>query len=135
MIFEDTGRFGSKDACRTADKSISFTDMESLSDALAKRLCAYAGKRVVILGEDERVPAVMTACLKAGVCYVPCGGFVPEKRLETVIEGAGAEAVITTDACAGVHSAGIDAFTVEQILSMPEAGTRKTSALSASIVQ
>ena len=53
MIFEDTGRFGSKDACRTADKSISFTDMESLSDALAKRLCAYAGKRVVILGEDE----------------------------------------------------------------------------------
>jgi amino acid adenylation domain-containing protein len=82
------------------DERLSFAELNAAANRLARllvRMGAGRGGRVVLLLERSAWQVVgVLAAWKAGAAYVPVETWQPVGRVETLIEAAGAAAVVTT---------------------------------------
>ncbi|MET3988073.1 amino acid adenylation domain-containing protein [Streptomyces sp. PvR034] len=88
-----------KTAVIGADTTLTYRELDRISDAVAARLAGYgigAGDRVAVC--LERSPRLITAILgvlKTGAAYVPLDPAYPAQRLRHVTEDAGVRALVS----------------------------------------
>lgn len=94
---------GARPAIKTATGELSYAELDSRANALARRLlevetCRESQPRTgILMGHDAGAIIAMLATLKAGHAYVPLDRYSPPARLQTIIESAGITAVITDE--------------------------------------
>ena len=109
MMKKDTiyGRFSQwasrqPDAVAVAEdsRSVTYRALDMMADAIMAKFCAkrYAAIGVVMSHGIEMV-AAMLAVLKSGAAYVPAESTLPQKRIDYMMENAGADFVITDAYC------------------------------------
>ncbi len=88
-------RFGEKVAYRRDGTGVTFAQLDALSQALAPRLAALSGQRVLVCGDGEiEMLTVMLGCRHAGLSYLPADPRQPLTRLSEMARQAGAGAVV-----------------------------------------
>lgn len=93
--------YATLEAVRAGDRSMSYAELERLSDHLASRLVEHGvrpGDRVgLLLDRTAEQPVAVLGVLKAGAAFVPLDLAFPAARSAFLIEDAGIEVVVNAD--------------------------------------
>jgi amino acid adenylation domain-containing protein len=91
-------------ALRDAERSLTYAELESMADGLARQLRAAGAGRDVLVGvlaeRSVEYVAGLYAVLKAGSAYVPMDPSFPDNRLVEILDDSRAPIVLTTKALA-----------------------------------
>jgi amino acid adenylation domain-containing protein len=91
-------QFGERPAISTPELTLTYAELDALSDRIAEQLVAQTTTDAnigVLLGHDHFAIAGLLACLKAGRPYVPLDSQSPAARLAAIISEAAIELVLT----------------------------------------
>ncbi|MDO5548335.1 MAG: AMP-binding protein [Eubacteriales bacterium] len=82
-------------ACRSLRETMTYGELYSRSENLAKELVHRGTKRVLVYGHKECMMLVaFLACLRAGATYIPCSTGLPHDRLVDIAEASHADLVL-----------------------------------------
>ena len=100
-LFEKAaGHFGDRPALYAGNKTLTFSDLDALSNRVANALLAEgaeAGEPVLFkLRRDWRLLPVMLGILKAGAAFVPIDPTYPQARIDSIQGSSGARMMIVT---------------------------------------
>ncbi|QMU12421.1 amino acid adenylation domain-containing protein [Streptomyces pristinaespiralis] len=90
-------RHGRATAVEDAHGSLSYAELDALSDDIAhrvSRLAAPGAPVAVLMHRSMRLPAVLLGILKSGRPYVPLDDSYPSERLKLVVGDAGCEVAV-----------------------------------------
>ena len=100
LLSESANRYVDKEAIVFQDKSITYGELEKLTNQLAHALIAQGfdrGDRVgLYLNKSIDSVVAIFGILKAGAVYVPLDTFSPAKRLSYIIRNCGIRCLITS---------------------------------------
>lgn len=69
-------------ACRTQRETMTYGELYTRSENLAKVIVQRGAKRVIVYGHKEcSMLVAFAACLRAGAAYIPCSSGLPHDRL------------------------------------------------------
>ena len=92
------GAYGALPAVRAGDRTVTYAELDRLSDRLAARLVdggVRPGDRVGLLVErSAELPISVLGALKAGAAYVPLDPSYPAPRLRYLVDDAGIGVVV-----------------------------------------
>ncbi|MFJ2192252.1 amino acid adenylation domain-containing protein [Kitasatospora sp. NPDC087861] len=118
LVAEQTRSTPDAVAVRTADRTLTFAELDALTDALAHRLVDRGVGPGTVVGVRTRRAAEMTiaqlAVLKAGGAYLPLDPELPDDRTAYVIEDAAVPVLLTQRDLPGPQvPAGVEVLYVE----------------------
>lgn len=81
-------------------RSVTYRELDAMANAIMSKFYAkhYSAVGVVMSHSIEMI-AAMLAVLKSGAAYVPAEPSLPQKRIDYMMQNAGADFVITDDYC------------------------------------
>ncbi len=95
---EDTAsRLGEKTAITEGEKSITFSELERLSKAVATSLCLKVKQRdkvIILMEKSIEYVTAMLACAQTGAVYIPLDPSTPTKRIKFIIEKTSAGIIL-----------------------------------------
>ncbi|GAA2520710.1 amino acid adenylation domain-containing protein [Winogradskya humida] len=123
-------RHGDRPAVSDDERSLTYHDLDRLSDTIAAGLRARGlnpGDRVAVhLPRGADVFVTLLAILKEGAAYVPVDTRYPDARRDLMIAGSGARLVITTAALRDrLADTGVDTATIDDLSGTGEAAPRR----------
>lgn len=97
---------GYKTAIVDRDRSLSYFELDRVSDHIARHIIANTGSVEqapvgVLLGRSTYTIATLIGILKAGKPYIPLDPSFPDERLQYIVAHSGAELIITDQDSAG----------------------------------
>lgn len=102
LLTETAARVPHNVALSTAERSLTYEELDGLSSRLARTLQdsgVARGDRVGILAPKSAAAVVAVfAALKAGACYVPLDPASPDERLELILADSGVTALLADGA-------------------------------------
>ncbi len=94
------GKRPDKSAVSAPDGSLTYRELDQLSDSLAARLMELhpAGEPIIGILTEPSLPMIIAVfgVLKAGGCYLPLDPSWPDERLQFLIRDSGLATVVTT---------------------------------------
>ncbi|WP_302832566.1 non-ribosomal peptide synthetase [Streptomyces sp. GbtcB6] len=120
-------------ALRSVDRSLSYAEVESLSDALARGLVGRGVGRESRVGlclpRGVEMVVAMLAVWKAGGAYVPLDPEYPTDRLAYMVADSGAELVLVVEETADRLPEGVGAIRLDELKGtsgdLPEVGAEQ----------
>lgn len=117
-IHAATAKHGNKTALVFSESSLTYAELEQLTNALAARLIeqgvAAQGFVGVCAHRSLELVVALLAIMKAGAAYVPLDPAFPEKRLEDLVEDSNIASVITAGETASVAAlAGLNNIVID----------------------
>lgn len=96
------GRFPDNTAIQTSGDSISYRDLNELTNRIAgklKDLAGQGGRIAILMDQGINSIAAILSVLKSGNAYVPMDITLPEQRLQVMLDDADITLVIVDDGC------------------------------------
>ena len=100
------GRFPENTAIQTSEGTISYRDLNELTNRIAGKLgdlTGQGGRIAILMDQGINVIAAILSVLKSGNSYVPMDITLPEQRLQEMLDDAAVSLVIVDNGCQGVR--------------------------------
>ncbi|WP_264524486.1 amino acid adenylation domain-containing protein [Flavobacterium sp. N502536] len=136
LFREQVVKFSTKEALKDDHKSYTYTELDEVSDRVAKYLINTYGQEdkspiAVLLGRSANIVIVLLGILKAGRSYIPLDPTFPEDRLNYIVANSEVNVLINENGFCLNSSDEVQIISLETILETT-AATEENLSLSVS---